>query len=169
MSLAVTTLPQPLAESRKLRPSMRCPNHQSLCGGNQGAHTFAAACCNASHPLSPKVLLLSHWWEWISEESGSGWNVEVPVPLDGQDECPAASLALGTLSLDSPQTRGSETLPRCLRGGSSPERGLMLTAQGWEAGGGGKMVQGEPPPSHPTSLGARWLCTVLPLCSRLEC
>lgn len=122
MSLAVTTLPQPPAGSRKLRPSMQClgllsscPNHQTLCGGNQGAHTFAEACCNASHPLSPKVLLLPHWWEWISEESGSGWNVEVPVPLDGQAECPAASLVLGTLSLDSSQTRGSEILPRCFR------------------------------------------------------
>lgn len=117
MSLAVTTLPKPLARSRKLRPSMRClgslsscPNHQSLCGGNQGAHTFAVA----SHPLSPKVLLLPHWWEWISEESGSGWNVEVPVPLDGQAECPQPAWRWEH-PLDSPQTRGSETLPRCLR------------------------------------------------------
>lgn len=83
----------------------------------------------------PKVLLLPHPWEWMSEEeeSGSGWSVEVLVPLDGQAACPAASLALGTLNelfLGPSQThRCAEIVPEMLkRGGHFPEGGLMLTA-----------------------------------------
>lgn len=68
----------------------------------------------------PEVLLVPHPWEWMAEEeSGSGWSVEVLVPLDGQAQCPAASLALGTrnkLFLGPSQTIDVQRLcPRCLR------------------------------------------------------